>query len=108
MIKKIQYKFEDFDQVHEAEEWELESRIEETRSELGIPIWTETKILEENIIQEDEPRDDLKIISSSTELVSHNQPKPVPKRTRKVKDKQEAMELPVPKHVHGHSDPLIS
>jgi len=90
-MKTIQFQYEGYDEIHQAEEWCLEDQAEETRSRLGIPIWISYKIIPD---AHTPPHPDLDA------YLSHvcDSPKStlVPKRTRKTKAKSEAnVVLPV-------------
>ena len=88
LMKTIHYRFEGFDEVHQAEEWCLESTIEETRSRLAIPIWIDYKI-----IQDAHPEPHPELATYISNVCSPAKPTVVPKRVRKVKSEQKTSNL---------------
>jgi hypothetical protein len=100
-MKTTSYKFEGYDEVHQAEEWCLEDQAEQTRSRLGIPIWIDYKIIED---AHPEPYPDL--TSYLSNVCDSPEPTVVPKRTRKAKAKLEAIQLPNVQLVLDDTNPL--
>jgi len=100
-MKTTSYKFEGYDEVHQAEEWCLEDQAEQTRSRLGIPIWIDYKILPD---AHTPPHPDLDAYLSN--VCDSTKPTLVPKRTRKAKAKPEAIQLPNVQLVLDDTNPL--
>jgi hypothetical protein len=86
-MKIIKYKFEGYDEIHQAEEWCWESYAEETRSRLGIPIWIEYKQV--NAHTEPHPAATAAISAVRDSI----KPTVVPKPTRKIKSKPKAVDV---------------
>lgn len=87
MSKKIYYQFDGTDQVWMSEEYNLELNINQTRSEMGLPYWTDYKIIQPddriNPISDPNP----KIDTSNPSDSGSPQPTAISKRSRKTKNR---------------------
>jgi hypothetical protein len=90
MSKKIYYQFDGTDQIFWSEEYNLELNANGTRSELGLPYWTDYKIIENDRIT-DNPNSDIKALSPSDDNSSHQEPTSVSPSVKKTKLRKKAV-----------------
>jgi hypothetical protein len=83
----IYWKFDGYPDIYATEEWQLESVIQETKWNTGIPIWVDVELLKREdyelyhgIIKQD--------LNHQPSMASDSKPTELPKRTRTRKTKQ--------------------
>jgi hypothetical protein len=87
MSKKISFQFDGTDKVWTSEEYNLELNINTTRSELGLPYWTDYKIIPADDRTNPSNNNDSKIDNPNLSSSNSQEPTPVRKRTRTRKVK---------------------
>lgn len=91
--KIIYFQLEGMNEIFEAQEWELESKILATKHRLGLGVWNAHKILKNYAPINTVPT----TTAPSSSISDPSIPTVVPKRTRKGKTKPQTNELsPVP------------
>ena len=85
-------------QVFQSAEWCLESNIMMKKHELGIPIWTNHKILK-NYEPDPNPEQDLITALSSTHDGNLNESRVVPQPAKKSRSRKKAVQLHDLQHV---------
>jgi hypothetical protein len=100
-MRTIQFQYEGYDEVHQAEECFFEDQVAQIRSRLGIPSWIDYKILPD---AHPEPYPEL--TSYLSHVCNSTEPTVVPKRTRKAKAGQEATNMSTMLNVLGDTNPL--
>ena len=89
MSNKIYYQFDGTEQVWTSEEYNLELNANQTRSEMGLPYWTDYKIIQRDARNEStNPVNQIDTPSPSNS--GDQKPTPVPNRNRKAKARQKA------------------
>jgi len=82
MSKKIYWQFDGTEEIWSSEEYNLEININQTRSEMGLPYWTDFKIIEQHDRTNPNPDTNPKIDTPNLSSSGHQEPTPVSKPTR--------------------------
>jgi hypothetical protein len=79
-MKTITFKLAGSDEIFQAEEWRLESAIEEAKWQLGLPIWVEYYEISQN---DTPPTIDPELATYISNVCNSTKPKPVPPAPKK-------------------------
>jgi hypothetical protein len=88
-MKHIYFQFEGDPEIHQAEEWCFESRLNEIKYEFGIPIWTDHKIIQD--YAPDQPHPELATYLSN--VCDSPKPAVVHKPARKAKARPKTSDM---------------